>query len=46
MTTIGHVFIPLDRGHDGMVPTDGDRAHFEGLPVPIALWKPLIVTAE
>ena len=40
MTTIGHVFIPLDRGHDGAVPTDADQAHFESLPVPLALWEP------
>ena len=33
MTTIGHVFIPLDRQHDGMVPTEDDQAHFESLPV-------------
>jgi hypothetical protein len=30
MTTIGHVFIPLNREH-GMVPTDDDQAHFESL---------------
>jgi hypothetical protein len=29
MTTIGHVFIPLDREHDGTVPTDDDQARFE-----------------
>jgi len=40
MTTIGHVFIPLDREHDGMVPTGDDREHFENLPVPLALWQP------
>jgi len=40
MTTIGHVFIPLNREHDGMVPTDDDQAHFESLPVPLALWEP------
>jgi hypothetical protein len=40
MTTIGHAFIPLDREHDGMVPTDDDKTHFESLPVPIALWEP------
>jgi hypothetical protein len=40
MTTIGHVFIPLDREHDGVVPTGEDRAHFESLPVPLALWQP------
>ena len=40
MTTIGHVFIPLDREHDGMMPTDGDLAHFESLPVPLKLWEP------
>ena len=40
MTTIGHVFIPLNREHDGMVPTDDDLAHFESLPVPFALWEP------
>jgi hypothetical protein len=39
MTTIGHVFIPLDREHDGVVPTGEDRAHFESLPVPLALWQ-------
>jgi hypothetical protein len=40
MTTIGHVFVPLDREHDGTVPTDDDKAHFESLPVPLALWEP------
>jgi len=40
MTTIGHVFIPLNREHDGMVPSDDDRARFESLPVPLALWEP------
>lgn len=40
MTTVGHVFIPLDREHDGMVPTNDDQAHFESLPVPLALWEP------
>ena len=40
MTTIGHVFIPLNREHDGMVPTDDDQARFESLPVPLALWGP------
>ena len=40
MTTIGHVFIPLDPEHDGTVPTDDDQAHFESLPVPLALWEP------
>jgi hypothetical protein len=40
MTTIGHVFIPLNREHDGTVPTDDDQAHFESLPFPLALWEP------
>ena len=40
MTTIGHVFIPLDPEHDGTVPTDDDQSHFESLPVPLALWEP------
>ena len=40
MATIGHVFIPLNREHDGAVPTDNDRARFESLPVPLALWEP------
>jgi hypothetical protein len=40
MTTIGHVFIPLNREHDGMVPSDDDDARFESLPVPLALWEP------
>jgi hypothetical protein len=40
MMTIGHVFIPLNHEDDGMVPTDDDQAHFESLPVPLALWKP------
>jgi hypothetical protein len=40
MTTIGYVFIPLNREHDGTVPTDDDQAHFESLPVPLALWEP------
>jgi len=38
MTTIGHVFVPLDREHDGVVPTGEDRGLFESLPVPLALW--------
>jgi len=33
MTTIGHVFIPLDRAHDGTAPADNDQTHFESLPV-------------
>jgi hypothetical protein len=40
MATIGHVFIPLNREHDGMVPSDDDQARFESLPVPLALWEP------
>ena len=40
MATIGHVFIPLNREHDGMVPSDDDNARFESLPVPLALWEP------
>jgi hypothetical protein len=40
MTTIGHVFSPLDRAHDGTVPTNDDQAHFESLSVPLALWEP------
>ena len=40
MTTIGHVFIPLNREHDGMVPANDDQAHFESLPLPLALWEP------
>ena len=40
MTTIGRVFIPLDREHDGTLPTGDDQAHFESLLVPLALWKP------
>src|SRR5215471_15279656 len=40
MTTIGHVFIALNREHDGTAPTDDDRAHFESLPVPLALREP------
>ena len=40
MTTIGQVFIPLNREHDGTVPTDDDQARFESLPVPLALWEP------
>ena len=40
MTTIGHVFIPLDREHDGTVPTGDDREHFESLPIPLAQWHP------
>ena len=38
MTTIGHAFTPLGRKHDGTVPTD--EAHFESLPIPLALWEP------
>jgi hypothetical protein len=40
MTTIGHVFIPLNRDHDGMLPSGNDERHFESLPVPLALWEP------
>jgi hypothetical protein len=40
MTTIGHVFIPLNREHDGTVPTGHDQALFESLPIPLALWQP------
>ena len=40
MTAIGHVFIPLAREHDGTVPTENNQAHFESLPVPLALWEP------
>ena len=40
MTTIGHVFIPLNRDHDGMSPSSNDQTHFESLPVPLALWEP------
>jgi hypothetical protein len=40
MPTIGHVFVPVDREHDGTVPTDNDQAHFESLPVPLELWEP------
>jgi hypothetical protein len=40
MTTVGHVFIPLNREHDGMVPTDDDQTHFERLPAQLALWEP------
>jgi len=40
MTTIGHVFIPLNRDHDGMLPSGNDQRHFESLPVPLAVWEP------
>ena len=40
MTAVGHVFIPLNREHDGTVPTETDQAHFENLPIPLALWQP------
>jgi len=40
MTTVGHVFIPLSREHDGTMPTGDDQAHFESLPVPLKLWEP------
>ena len=40
MTTIGHVFIPLNPEHDGTVPTDDDEVNFESLPVPLTLWEP------
>jgi len=40
MTTIGHVFIPLNREHDGAVPTDGDELNFESLAVPLKLSEP------
>jgi hypothetical protein len=40
MPTLGQVFIPLDRAHDGMMPTDDDQTRFESLPVPLALSEP------
>jgi hypothetical protein len=40
MTTVGHVFIPLNREHDGTLPTDDDQVNFESLPVPLTLWEP------
>jgi hypothetical protein len=40
MTTIGHVFIPLNCEHDRTVPTADARAYFESLPIPFALWQP------
>jgi hypothetical protein len=40
MTTIGHVFIPLSRDHDGLLPSSNDQTHFESLPVPLELWEP------
>jgi hypothetical protein len=40
MTAIGHVFIPLNRDHDGTLPSGNDQTHFESLPVPLALWEP------
>jgi hypothetical protein len=40
MTTIGHVFIPLNREHDDAIPTDDEQAHFERLPISLALWEP------
>ena len=40
MTTIGHVFIPLNREHDGTVPTGDDQEHFESLAIPLAQWNP------
>jgi hypothetical protein len=40
MTTIGHVFIPLNRDHDGAVPTGDDQEHFESLAIPLAQWNP------
>ena len=39
MTTIGHVFIPLDRAHDGISPMGADRSRFESLPIPLAVWE-------
>jgi hypothetical protein len=39
MAIIAHVFIPPNREHDGTVPTHDDQAHFESLPVPLALWE-------
>jgi hypothetical protein len=38
--TVGYVFVPLNREHDGTVPTENNQAHFESLPVPLALWEP------
>jgi hypothetical protein len=40
MTAIGHVFIPLDRVHDGRSPTGADRSRFESLTIPLAVWEP------
>ena len=40
MTVIGHVFIPLNREHDGRVPAGDDAADFESLPIPLTLWEP------
>jgi hypothetical protein len=40
VTTIGHVFIPLNREYDATVPTHDDHANFESLPVPLRLWEP------
>ena len=40
MATIGHVFIPLNREHDGTVPTGDDQEHFESLAIPLAQWNP------
>src|SRR6516225_680911 len=40
MATIGHVFIPLNREHDGTVPTGDDQEHLESLAIPLAQWNP------
>ena len=40
MATIGHVFIALNREHDGTVPTGDDQEHFESLAIPLAQWNP------
>jgi len=38
MTTIGDVFIPLNREHDSKFPTGDDRDYFESLSIPLAQW--------
>ena len=40
MTTIGHVFVPREGAPAGLAPTSEHRAHFESLPVPLAIWRP------
>jgi hypothetical protein len=41
MTTIGHAFVQRAGVPAGLTPTPGDHAHFESLPIPLAIWQSL-----